>query len=277
MNISNKINSNKYSSKKYNWSPEWFGAEGFDSSLIKKIEEFQKDNGLTVDGIVGPNTHRIASALRFSNKEEYIICSGERVPIDWPRVIVMGEQGSFSLPSSNYKTSKKRKPTMFVVHWDACLSSASCATVLKERGLSVHFCIDNDGTIYQLVDCENIAYHAKGVNSVSVGVEVSNAFYLKYQSWYESKGFGKRPVLTNTRVHNEVIGSHLDFYEVQKKALSVLIKTVCNYYNIPLNTPDSITEVPEVANGSYKGVVSHYHVTTNKTDCAGLDIKSIIK
>ena len=277
MNLSQRISYNKSSAIKNGWSPDWFGATAFDANLIAKVEQFQRDYSLEVDGIVGPNTHRIANSLRVSEKDQYIICGGKQVPIDWPKVIVMGEQGALSVPPKNYRKSPNRKPGMFVIHWDACLSAASCASVLKDRGLSVHFCLDNDGTIYQLVDCDDIAYHAGNVNSVSIGIEVSNAFYPKFQGWYEKNGFGPRPVLTNTRVHNSKIDSHLDFYDVQKKALAVLVKTVCNWYGIPLQTPDSITEVPEVAKGIYKGVVSHYHVTAGKIDCAGLDIKKLLE
>ncbi len=277
MNLSQKLSYNMSSAAKNGWIPEWFGATAFDANLIAKVEEFQKEYSLEVDGLVGPTTHRIANSLKLSQKEQYIICGGKQVPIDWPKVIVMGEQGALSVSSKNYRKSPKRKPGMFVIHWDACLSSASCASVLKERGLSVHFCLDNDGTIYQLVDCDDIAYHAGTVNAVSIGIEVSNAFYPKFQSWYEKNGFGPRPVLTNTKIHNSKIDSHLDFYDVQKEALSVLVKTVCNWYGIPLQTPDSITEVPAVANGSYKGVVSHYHVTAGKIDCAGLDIKKLLE
>lgn len=271
-----KIAFNKKSSAKHGWKPDWFGASSFDSSLISAIERFQEENSLEVDGLVGPNTHRIASTLRFSEKDQYILCGGKKVPINWPKVIVMGEQGALYLPSKNYKKTARRSPNMFVVHWDACLSSASCANVLKDRGLSVHFCIDNDGTIYQLVDCNDIAYHAGNVNSKSIGVEVSNAFYTKHQSWYEKNGFGSRRILTNSVVHGKKLEPHLDFYDIQKEALSVLIKTVCNLYNINLQTPDSNTEVPSVANGTYNGVVSHYHVTSGKIDCAGLDIKSLL-
>ena len=34
--------------------------------------------------------------------------------------------------------------------------------------------------------------------------------------------------------------------------------------------------VPEVAEGKYKGIVCHYHVTRNKIDCAGLNLKQIV-
>ena len=51
----------------------------------------------------------------------------------------------------------KQVVRQFVIHHDGCMDSRSCFQVLhNERGLSVHFLIDNDGTIFQtldLVDC----------------------------------------------------------------------------------------------------------------------------
>ena len=63
----------------------------------------------------------------------------------------------------------------FVVHHDGCPDSRTCFQVLhNERGLSVHFLIDNDGTIYQTLDLVDCAFQAAGVNEISVGVELAN-------------------------------------------------------------------------------------------------------
>ena len=79
------------------------------------------------------------------------------------------------------KVGIPREPKLFVNHWDVCLNSKSCFKVLQNRGLSVHFLIDNDGTIYQTMDMQHIAFHAGNHNDVSIGVEISNAYYPKYQ------------------------------------------------------------------------------------------------
>jgi hypothetical protein len=42
MTLTNKINYNKESSKKYGWSPSLFGATDFDTTLISKVENFQR-------------------------------------------------------------------------------------------------------------------------------------------------------------------------------------------------------------------------------------------
>ena len=63
----------------------------------------------------------------------------------------------------------------FVLHYDACGVSAMCFDVLHDqRGLSVHFLLDLDGTIYQTMDVKERAWHATKANDRSVGVEIAN-------------------------------------------------------------------------------------------------------
>ena len=280
MTLQEKITWNINSSFELGWKPDIFGLDKIDEKFIDEVTKFQKEMSLDQDGLFGPVTYRIKRTELESQKQEFIWCSGKKVPIAWPKVITMGEPGSFQ--TQNYSTNSTRKPKEFVVHWDACLSSASCADVLKQRGLSVHFCIDNDGTIYQMVDCQNIAWHAGTANAVSIGVEVSNAFYVKYNDTYIKRGFGARPILKNTKVNGGVIKEHLDFYDIQKQALSVLIKTVCSFYGIPLVVPKengvmASGEVFDVKMNKFNGVVCHYHITKDKIDCAGLDLENLIK
>ena len=57
----------------------------------------------------------------------------------------------------------------------------------------MHFCLDNDGTIYQILDTQHGAWHCSSRvgNQNSIGIEISNAFYPKYQDWYIKNGFGE--------------------------------------------------------------------------------------
>jgi hypothetical protein len=216
--------------------------------------------------------------------KNHIICNGKPFPIDWEKVKTFDDEGAFSLPNNCYKTAKnERNPSMFVCHWDVCLSSKSCFNVLKKRKLSVHFLIDNDGTIHQIMDTNDIGYHAgnRRVNNVSLGVEITNAYYPKYQPIYESRGFGARPVWDDSEVHGRTLEPHLGFYPVQIEALGKLMKAVSERYNIPLQTPENngiITTVDKrVSSAKYNGFVNHYHITSRKIDCAGLNLKEIIE
>ena len=156
---------------------------------------------------------------------------------------------------------------------------------MKKRGISVHFAIDNDGTIYQFMDMNDIAYHAgsRKWNEASIGVEITNAFYPKYQDWYEKKGFGERPIITDASVHGKKVEKHLGFYPIQLQALQALMKAVHTATGIPLQAPldrkgNTATKVSKpVADGRFEGFVSHYHLTNRKIDCAGLDIKNLLE
>ena len=172
---------------------------------------------------------------------------------------------------------------MIVTHWDACTSAAKCKRVLQARSISTHFCIDNDGIIYQYVDTNNPAWHAGGVNNKTIGKDISNAYYMKYNDYYIKKGFNKRPVCKNSRVHGIKLRPHLGYYNVQIEAYKKLVKVLCDHYDIPIETPminENVADtgvVNEAKKGKYKGIVCHYHVSRNKIDCAGLELDKIIK
>lgn len=48
---------------------------------------------------------------------------------------------------------------------------ATFQTSQTPHRVSAHFVIDRDGTVYQLVDCQDTAWHASQVNSHSIGIE----------------------------------------------------------------------------------------------------------
>src|SRR5581483_9800858 len=69
----------------------------------------------------------------------------------------------------------QRVVDQFVLHFDAAGTSRNCFRILQDqRGLSVHFMLDLDGTIYQTLDLKERASHAGPANSRSVGVEIAN-------------------------------------------------------------------------------------------------------
>ena len=153
---------------------------------------------------------------------------------------------------------------------------------MDRRGISVHFLIDNDGTIYQTMDLQHIGWHAGSsrINAKSIGVEISNAFDLKWQSWYKKYGFGERPIVTDAHVHGRKLRDHLGFYPVQIEALQALWKAVHLACGIPLETPTGAAKdayTADVSSGRFKGFVSHYHITKRKIDCGGLDIEKLLE
>ena len=291
MSIQDKIFYNEASSAKLGWKPEWLDHHSFDEILIRKIKAFQKAHSLTADGLLGPSTYRRLWTETQSNideeyeevksdgKQNYLLYNNEFFPVKWEKVVLPFDVGGLSHSNGNFrKVYEKRKIPMFVTHWDVCLNSRSCFKVLEKRGISIHFAIDNDGTIFQFLDMNHIAWHgSKGkINSSSVGVEIANSYYPKYQGWYTKRGFDKRPMVTDAKVHGKTLDPFMGFYPIQLKALKALMECVHRACGVELQTPPDKTVVPSVASGKYKGFVHHYQIVKTKIDCAGLDLQPII-
>ena len=223
--------------------------------------------------------------MRAQKEESFIVHHGNFIPINWPKVVLWSEDNGLKLTKGYTPYFEPREIKTFVNHWDVCLSSKTCARVLEQRGISVHFCIDNDGTIYQLLDTNHAAWHAgsKKHNHSSIGVEISNAYYLKYQDWYVKNGFGERPIRDNAIVHGKTKEPFLDFYPVQMEALKALWKAVHIGIGIPLEYPKKSDGSFDTGlnksceRGLFNGFCNHYNFTKTKIDCAGLDIPGLIE
>ena len=111
------------------------------------------------------------------------------------------------------------------------------------------------------MDINDVAYHAgsRTWNNNSIGVEISNAYYPKHQSWYVKQGLGERPIIDDAIVHGKRLKPFMGFYPQDRSK-----KT---------NT----TVSKKAASGKFEGFVSHYHLTNRKIDCAGLDLKELLK
>lgn len=289
-----EIQYNKKTSAKFGWHPNWFGADDFDVNLIENIKVFQREHKLNDDGMCGSATYRRIFTDReseisyyeekeFDGGEKHIVYNGIFYPIEWNKVILWDEKNGLKAKEGNYRAviGEPRDIKLFVNHWDVCLNSKSCQSVLDQRGISVTFLIDNDGTIYQTCDMQHITYHAGNVNSFATGVEISNAYYTKYQNWYIKNGFGERPINTGT-VRGKELEEHLDFYPVQIEALQALWKAVSMACDLPLISPlvdgkESDRFYDNAYNGNWRGLVHHFHVSNKKIDCGGLIIRDTIK
>ena len=286
---------NEASAAKLGWEPEWFipGHKLFDKKLTSAIKKWQLERGLTADGMCGPGTFRHVNAEVEAQREldalgwitdssDVIWWNGTPIKIDWPseKVHTFKDQG-FPYPVSKGVTKNSRKRTIrsFVTHWDVCLSSMSCAKVLAKRGISVHFCIDNDGTIIQLHDLNDSCWHAgnRNVNKYSIGVEIANAYYPKYQGWYKKNVGKERPIMSGGLAQDKVLDDFTWFYPEQLAALEALYKALHEGCGIPLEAPKNKWAYDaEAASGKFKGFMNHFHCSRKKIDCGGLDIEEIV-
>ena len=196
----------------------------------------------------------------------------------------------------------KDKVDQFVIHFDVCGSSKKCFEVLHDqRGLSVQFMLDIDGTIYQTLDLKESAWHATKANGRSIGIEIANVgtFQDKTQGlagkWYARDSDGKTrltlpdPKLVPTLAADAVLrpirddvvtgviqGESFSQYDLTPQQYDSLIKltaTLCKTFpKIRCDYPrdDQGRLIPKILApedyNRYNGLLGHYHVQLNKND-----------
>ena len=196
----------------------------------------------------------------------------------------------------------QKKVDQFVYHYDVAASSQGCFRTLHDaRGLSVHFMLDLDGTIYQTLDVKERAWHASESNSRSVGIEICNmgaygpnsrktldTYYRKDDKGQTqfvppvySKNAQRTPNFVARPSRNEPVvgvvqGSEYAQYDLTPEQYDSLIKlTAALCTQLPRITPDYPRDaqgnlITKVLNDEdwekYSGLMGHYHVQENKQD-----------
>lgn len=197
----------------------------------------------------------------------------------------------------------QRVVDQFVLHYDVCGISKVCFNVLHDhRGLSVHFMLDIDGTIYQTLDLKERARHATIANDRSIGIEIANIGAYPPDDakpllqWYGRDatnqpfirvpaelgdpmirtpnfiGHPARPVA----VRGVIQGVELVQYDLTPEQYAALIKLTATlakvFPKIKLDYPRDAAsrlvtkKLPDDQLAKYQGVLGHYHIQTNKTD-----------
>ena len=196
----------------------------------------------------------------------------------------------------------QRTVDQFVLHYDGCGISRVCFAALQQRGLSVHFLLDLDGTVYQTLDLQERALHATIANDRSIGIEIANigAYPLAnskaLSEWYRHDAQGRAKIRVPRRVgdphiltkkfsarpardflvHGNVQGLPLEQYDFtpeQYAALSKLTAVLCRVFpRLNCNYPRDrngrlVTEqLPDDVLAQFHGVLGHYHIQANKQD-----------
>lgn len=268
--------------EKYGWSRNHLRLpkEASMVEVTEAVKVFQEEHGLEEDGKVGPMTwRRLEVRAQFDSMNDsvtkgHVLVGGRPVPVDF-KAEICSHDAPFSLIGKGGHSTRTSDPSLVVWHWDAALSASSCYRILKKRKISSHGAIDNDGTFYQFLDlAKHVGWHAgdRLVNKRSIGIDLSNAVYTKYQSYYE-RGWGARPVI-NAQVHGR---GHtlLGYYDAQLATAGRLAAFVNEHFDIPLLSPDSTTIIKEPEN--YNGHIAHFHITKNKWDVAGFPFKDVLE
>ncbi len=190
----------------------------------------------------------------------------------------------------------------FVLHYDVCGLSKICFNVLQQRGLSTHFLLDIDGTVYQTLDLQERALHATVANNRSIGIEIAhigayapgetktiNDLYQRDAAdrpfirvppriadpgIYTQPFLGRpaRPFVIKGQIQNTTLQQY-DYTPEQYAALAKLIAALHRVFpKIKIDYPrDKIgrlipRKLSDATLEKYQGVLGHYHIQENKVD-----------
>jgi N-acetyl-anhydromuramyl-L-alanine amidase AmpD len=179
--------------------------------------------------------------------------------------------------------------SQLVLHLDGCVNSRSCFYSMHDLprpdggcGLSAHFMIDADGTIYQTLDVLERAWHAEQENSISVGVEICN------RGDAGRNELDRLPADYRTRPVKDVVlnGHHIRAFEFRPEqyesviALArALVRTLPRIRPaVPERGGEPITEALH-APLTFEGIVGHFHVdlARQKWDPGAFDWQRLLR
>lgn len=174
--------------------------------------------------------------------------------------------------------------TQFFLHHSGLYRSKDTFNVLhNQRGLSVHFILDDDGTLYQCLDLKEKAFHGGKNNKMSIGIEIdSRANADRFPDAYDEAHCKKYNVEPRKKRIDCINGVWIRGYEYTDKQYQTLIRLgICLENIFPelyrKDFPLSISLDKEIIKGTinfpteHRGFIAHYHTKKSKIDPISFD------
>jgi len=181
---------------------------------------------------------------------ESIIVSGRAINIGIP--VKVWHETKLGFPAVGARTETRA----IGLHWTGGYGGAAQVyRTLNERKLSVQFCVDVDGVVWQFADASARASHIGSANGWCCGIEICNPA--------SPKAVG-REMYTET-VHGRSFECSY-FYPAQVAAVRVLVAKLCEAYGLPYAAPPETHALTTAQLSTVRGVVGHFHVTARKVD-----------
>lgn len=223
------------------------------------VKMFQKDKGLTVDGIVGPktwdilfkelqNTLKINITIRLENKD-YIMAETEK-----DLIVLHHTVGGSAISTINY--------------WK---------TDPEQQRIATAYIIERNGEIFEVFNPKYWAYHLglKGTNGVvdkrSIGIELASEGGLIQRDGklYCFDTVSDRTLFTQEYYDHGMPWRGYRFFDaysdVQISAVIKLINLLGEQFKIPKQAPANHFE-PDDVYRQFTGILGHHHLRPDKSD-----------
>ncbi|MDX9719258.1 MAG: N-acetylmuramoyl-L-alanine amidase [Myxococcota bacterium] len=165
------------------------------------------------------------------------------------------------------------------IHHDVTLDALKTFSVLCNRGLSTHFCINHDGTLFQFMDVYHVAWATGDNNNHSIAVDMNNPVLLELA--------GMDPANPPRQVvKGKINGSMkmmLGYTDKQFATMIALLRALITPIKIgdaywtpfpqlaarcfpPINESGQVIDRLLKDSINYVGFLGHYHCSSNKWD-----------
>ncbi len=141
-------------------------------------------------------------------------CRGKQPSVDATSIT----GGTFNTELDNYGCNRDFKKVKYIVLHEGARTAKQTIAVLKKRGLSTHYVIGRDGEVIQTMGIEKTAYHAAGINSYSIGIDLANSCGASYEI-----------------VKSREKSSKCTWTDEQYKSLNILLRTLTSFTNVPFD------------------------------------------
>jgi hypothetical protein len=210
----------------------------------------------------------------------YLIDGGERRTVDTGGVTLATWEDALGLDQFATGFGERRGAPVrcIVLHWGGT-DPEHCRRALVSRNLSTHIVIGRatptcPPRAYQVLDLSRSAWHAGGlVNRWAIGIDIAQSPRIDLLSRTLARGYDVEPMANTTgRGSRECASLDLETAMVTRHVVMGIAKT----YGVPLVCPrddrgkasHKLLSDSVFANGVYRGVLGHHHVSGSKWDIA---------
>lgn len=210
---------NRESNGKFHWltTLPWreFGIDDSDGINEQELLNLQNAVGAEADGLIGLSTLKsVQSFLKtkkgvfwnpitgelfdidFDNPMGALLWNGLEIPmydVHADNIHTYADPEGIDLHFTGSFSRKHRDINAVVVHWGG-LNPQHLGRVFANRKASSHIAIGRSEStgavgVYQYLDLSHTAWHAKGANKTSIGIDICQQPEIKHLGYYVGKGY----------------------------------------------------------------------------------------
>tara|TARA_Y100000592_G_scaffold94261_1_gene158732 strand:+ start:1296 stop:2219 length:924 start_codon:yes stop_codon:yes gene_type:complete len=276
---------NRKTNARFNWSVTVPWTQfGFEFDTLDMTTDFmsvtpilQEAVGVEADGLIGIQTlQAISDAMRAqglywnpyngditcnladNNTSIHFVKWNE---LDVPVVLDSKCAGIKQLdlhPSGNF-TKSDRKLDSIIVHWGG-LDPEHLHRVFSNRKASSHFGIglNSSGEAYaaQYIDIAHVAWHAKGANATSIGIDICQQPLLKWLGHYTRKGYNVKII------SNPATGYGPEKILSLDPRIAALTSNLLQALTRAFDIPKRFAQTVKLVEKPWAGILGHSNVDT---------------